>query len=60
MRYVMLKSIDLEPTSWDILLRVATDENGGWDGEDCEFRDYDSAYTFGLKLVELTPRDVEL
>ena len=54
------ESVDLEPTSWDILLRVATDENGGWDAEDCAFEDFDSAHTFGLKLAELTPQDVEL
>lgn len=54
------ESVDLEPTSWDILLRVATDEDGGWDAEDCEFKDFDSAHTFGLELAELAPSGVEL
>ena len=53
------ESVDLPATSWDIFVKVQT-VGEDWDGEDCEFQDYDSAYTFGLKLAELAPMDVEL
>jgi hypothetical protein len=53
------ESIGLEPTSWDILLRVATDEDGGWDAEDCSFDNFREAYEFGLDLAILAPGVVE-
>ena len=57
--YCNAESVDLAPTSWDIFVKVQT-VGEEWDGEDCEFSDYDSAYSFGLKLAEIAPRDVEL
>jgi hypothetical protein len=58
------ESVDLEPTSWDIFMKVPAagfEDNGDeWDGEDCEFADYDSAYAFGEKLAALAPIGVEL
>lgn len=49
------ESVELEPTSWDVLVRYNADEVGNWDTDDCSFNDYDSAYNFACELVILAP-----